>query len=168
MDNLLYRFACNKDVPAIVELLHANSLPYGDIDGHINNFLVANKYDILIGVIGLEVKGDTALLRSFAVSKSERSKGIGLVLLNKIISLSLLNNIKTLYLLTTTAEEYFSNYGFIKVKRETVPEGIKNTKEFKSICPDSAVCMMRKIENGVHTFTKDILRLREDVPGSNM
>jgi len=168
MDNLIYRFASQKDIPAIVELLHASSLPYGDIDRHIKNFLVAIRDDFLIGVIGLEIIGESALLRSFAVNKSEQSKGIGLVLLNKLISLALLNNIKTLYLLTTTAEEYFLNYGFIKIRRESVPEGIKYTKEFSSICPDSAVCMMRKIEKGVYAFTKDILRLKEDVPGSKM
>jgi N-acetylglutamate synthase-like GNAT family acetyltransferase len=168
MDNLIYRFASQKDIPAIVELLHSSSLPYGDIDRHIKNFLVAIRDDILIGVIGLEITGESALLRSFAVNKSEQSKGIGLVLLNKLISLALLNNIKTLYLLTTTAEDYFSNYGFIKIRRETVPEVISNTKEFSSICPSSAVCMMKKIETGVHAFSKDILRLKEDVPGSKM
>jgi len=168
MDNLLYRFACQKDIPSIVELLHADNLPYGDVDLHIKNFLVAYRDDILIGVIGLEITGDFALLRSFVVTKSERSKGIGLMLLNKLFSLALLNNIKVLYLLTTTAEDYFLNYGFIRVRRETVPAEIKYTKEFSSICPSSAICMMKKIESGVHAFTKDILRLKEDVPGSKM
>lgn len=168
MDNLLYRFACQKDIPSIVELLHAGNLPYGDVDLHIKNFLVAYRDDILIGVIGLEITGDFALLRSFAVTKPERSKGIGLMLLNKLFSLAFLNNIKMLYLLTTTAEDYFLNYGFIKIRRETVPEEIKNTKEFSSICPSSAICMMRKIESGVYAFSKDILRLNEDVPGSKM
>jgi amino-acid N-acetyltransferase len=155
MDDLQYRYAGQKDIPAIVELLHANNLPYGDISKHINNFLIAERNDRLTGVIGLEITGETALLRSLAVSKTERSKGIGLVLINKLFSLALLSNIKTLYLLTTTAEEYFLKHGFIKIKREAVPEGIKNTKEFSSICPDSAVCMMKKVKIGVHTDTID-------------
>jgi amino-acid N-acetyltransferase len=168
MEGLHYRFAKKSDIPKISELLSANSLPFGDIDNHITNFLVVEEQDQLIGVVGLETIGNTALLRSLAVVRAERSKGIGLALIDRIKSYSLLNKIGELYLLTTTAEEYFEKRGFKKIDRDAIPEGIRNTKEFRSICPSTAVCMMQEIRKHVQVYTKDILRLKEDVPGAKM
>ena len=52
--------------------------------------------------------------------------------------------IRTLYLLTLTAEVYFSAKSFETVERSVVPHGIRDTAEFRDLCPESAVCM-RKI-----------------------
>ena len=54
-------------------------------------------------------------------------------------------SIDDLYLLTTTAEKYFLKFGFNKIEKISAPELIKQTEEFKSICPESAVFMHKHI-----------------------
>jgi amino-acid N-acetyltransferase len=51
--------------------------------------------------------------------------------------------IHALYLLTTTAEQYFPSFGFHPVERADVPEDVRETTEFASACPASAVVMRR-------------------------
>jgi amino-acid N-acetyltransferase len=48
---------------------------------------------------------------------------------------------KALYLLTTTAERYFPSFGFVKTTRESVPDEIKTSVEFREACPASATVM---------------------------
>jgi amino-acid N-acetyltransferase len=46
-----------------------------------------------------------------------------------------------LYLLTTTAVDFFVGQGYRRIARDAVPAPIQATEEFRSICPDSAVCL---------------------------
>jgi amino-acid N-acetyltransferase len=50
---------------------------------------------------------------------------------------------RALYLLTTTAENYFPAFGFTAIPRDSVPDEIQTTSEFKDICPSSAIVMRR-------------------------
>ena len=47
--------------------------------------------------------------------------------------------------MTSTAESFFIKVGFMRVERETVPASVKQSVEFKSACPVSAVCMMKEL-----------------------
>jgi amino-acid N-acetyltransferase len=53
-----------------------------------------------------------------------------------------------MYLLTTTAEGFFARRSYEKVDRDAVPGVIKETAEFQSLCPASAVCMVRHLGPG--------------------
>jgi amino-acid N-acetyltransferase len=53
--------------------------------------------------------------------------------------------VKKLYLLTQTAENYAARSGFRKIERDSVPESIQATAEFQSLCPKTAVFMMKSI-----------------------
>jgi amino-acid N-acetyltransferase len=128
-------------IDGVKRLLKNSDLPYKDIDGHFANFIIAITKGEMTGVIGMEDYGNIALLRSFAVEKEHRSNGVGKLLLQRLFSISKQKGIKELYLLTTTADGYFSKFGFKKVDREQLPEKIKSTAEFKSLCPVSSVCM---------------------------
>ena len=44
------------------------------------------------------------------------------------------------YLLTTTAPEYFARLGFERVAREGVPTTLQQSSEFATVCPASAIC----------------------------
>jgi len=166
--NVKITFAELKDEKYIEQLLSEADLPYNDFANHINDFLLASMDDILIGVIGIEILGEFGLLRSLAISHSKRNQGIGKLLCEKMIAYASLQGIKKLFLLTMTAESFFENLGFKKVVRENVAEEIKNTEEFKNVCPVSAVCMVYKISGKVHYYPKDILKLQEDVKGAKM
>ena len=46
-------------------------------------------------------------------------------------------------LLTETAEKFFRAIGYEVIDRRHVPEEIKQSAEFRSLCPASAVCMTK-------------------------
>ena len=49
------------------------------------------------------------------------------------------------YLLTTTARYYFTRHGFAECARDTVPAAVRDSWEFRSGCPTTAVVMMRPV-----------------------
>jgi N-acetylglutamate synthase-like GNAT family acetyltransferase len=110
-------------------------------------------------VIGLEVINMMGLVGSLAVAPSFRGKGIAKELYSRILAYAHLKGIMKLYLLTLTAEGFFSKLGFNKVDRNNVPAAIQSTEEFRSLCPATAVCMVKNIENEPHYYPKEILRL---------
>jgi len=145
VEDILYRFAEDTDIPMVRRFLSTVNLPYEDIDKHISHCLLAIKKDHLAGMVGIEIAGNTALLRSLAVDEIDRNKHIGSTLFDKIRSYAQLNDVKELYLLTATAAEFFERKEFKRINRDEVPEEIKRTEEFKNICPSTAVCMKREI-----------------------
>jgi len=130
-----------KELLQIETLLKENKLPYEDIVSSKVIFFSKKKEDTIIGCIGIEEFGTDALLRSFAVSDAFKGKAIGKELLTDLLEYLKSKHFKTVHLLTTTAASYFSNYGFVVSTKNTAPESIKNTQEFTSICPDSAIYM---------------------------
>lgn len=137
----------NKDrISDIKELLSSNKLPYSDIENDKIYFIGAfNPEGNMVGTAGLEMNGTEGLLRSLAVNKSYHLKGIGKMLHDAIISHALVLGVKNLYLLTTTAAKYFEKNGWKIIDRSSVPDQTRNTTEFTSICPTTAVCMAYKL-----------------------
>ena len=45
------------------------------------------------------------------------------------------------YLLTTTAEQFFPKWGFVQIPRDDVPAGVQQSVEFQSACPSTAIVM---------------------------
>ena len=128
----------------ITTLLKNNDLPHCDIkDVKLEYFYGYYSDNELEGIVGLEMYEDVALLRSLCVVS--KSSGIGSKLLKHIDEIAKENKIKTLYLLTTTADKYFAKKEFSIIEKKLVPKSIKNTQEFNSICPDSAICMRKDI-----------------------
>jgi amino-acid N-acetyltransferase len=64
----------------------------------------------------------------------------------RILAHAHLQGVGELFLLTNTAEGFFSKIGFHKTIRDSVPESIKTTKEFQSLCPSTTVCMAKRID----------------------
>lgn len=125
-------------------LLEQSDLPTNDLSElDLDHFYACEARGELQGVIGLEVYGADALLRSFAVSAKARGTGYGAALLSKVEEHSSAIGVDNLYLLTNTAEKYFQNKGFKSIPRELAPEPIKSTKEFSSLCPASATLMYK-------------------------
>ena len=53
------------------------------------------------------------------------------------------DDVEQLVLLTETAEKFFRAIGYEVIDRRHVPQGIKQSAEFRSLCPASAVCMSK-------------------------
>ena len=129
-----------KDIEAI---LSAEKLPVDDLPDKLDNFFVATENGTPIGVIGLEIYGSFGLLRSLAVLPESRSKGIAGKLIKKLDDLATALGLQELFMLTETAPEYFLRKGFHKIKREEMPEEVKQSPEFSYVCPASAVVMKK-------------------------
>ena len=139
-------FARPRDETAIKQFLEANDLLHQDIKpADLKHFLMARNSSDLIGLIGLEIQGDCALLRSLAVNRGYRNKGLATLLVEKIENYARSLKICTLYLLTMTAEDFFKKRNFRRTARETAPTGIQNTAEFRGLCPASAAFMTKKL-----------------------
>jgi amino-acid N-acetyltransferase len=136
-------FANTIDETDIKQLLAQSDLPHEDITpAHLSHFLVARENDQLIGVIGVEWLKEVALVRSLAVSTNHRRQGIAGQLVDRIEAQAI-NQVTALYLLTTTAENYFARRGYEIADRATAPATLQTTAEFQSICPATAICMKK-------------------------
>ena len=142
-DAAALRRATPADLGAVEALLTASKLPLDGVAASFGDFVVAESDGALVGVAGLEVCCDNALLRSVAVAPEWRTRGLGRALVTRVISDAEARGIRALYLLTTTAEHYFPSFGFSVVSRDQVPADIAATKEFTGACPASATVMCR-------------------------
>lgn len=139
------RAAAPADLSAIEGLLSASGLPLEGVREALPTFVVAQAGDDLVGVAGLEVCCNNALLRSVAVVDAWRSRGVGRTLVTRVIAEAEARGIHALYLLTTTADRYFPSFGFRQITRDEVPEDVRATAEFRSACPASATVMVRPV-----------------------
>lgn len=129
----------------IIELLEDNDLPFEDIDFSKTLFFVAEYNSSFAGVIGLEVYGGHALLRSLAVNRKLRGKTIGHELVNYLLLFCKKEWIDEVFLLTTSAEGFFESLGFNVIDRDSVPEAIKQASEFRYICPTTSTVMHKYV-----------------------
>jgi amino-acid N-acetyltransferase len=139
------RAARSDDLAAVARLLEASGLPLDGVAEALPDFVVAEANGALVGVAGLEVCCEHALLRSVAVDPAWRSHGVGRALVTRVISDAEARGIDALYLLTTTAERYFPSFGFQRITRDEVPDDVRATAEFQSACPASATVMARAL-----------------------
>ena len=132
---------------AVKQLLSESGLPIEDInEQHLRHFFGCGSDIILEGLVGLELYGDVALLRSLAVSPARRGAGWGSKLVAHAEHHAHEQGVKSLYLLTTTAEPFFLRLGYARLPRDEAPEAIKSTKEFAGICPVSSAFMVKHLK----------------------
>ena len=123
-------------------LLVSNNLPADDCADHADCFYGMFDNDCLVAAGGLETAGQYALLRSVVVHPQYRGRGLARVMSEFLLQQARSQNIAAVYLLTETAAAYFEKLGFSLVARTQVPAEIANTRQFSSLCPDSASCLM--------------------------
>jgi amino-acid N-acetyltransferase len=132
------------DFTAVRDLLSAAHLPIEDLDTAPGLcFWIAEDEDRIVGAIGLEPFGPAALLRSLVVAPSHRGHGLGATLIATLAREARTLFVEVLVLLTETAETFFRRHGFEAIEREYVPDEVKRSAEFQSLCPASAVCMIK-------------------------
>jgi amino-acid N-acetyltransferase len=139
------RPAADADLGAIESLLQASDLPVVGVKEGMCSFLVAEAQGRLIGVVGMETRGNFGLLRSTAVAPEWRGKHVARQLVERIIAEAESRGVRALYLLTTTAERYFPSFGFAVTTRDTVPADIQATDEFREACPATATVMCLRV-----------------------
>lgn len=129
----------------VTELLSANDLPTADVEATDATFYLASVDGERVGIGGIERDGEVGLLRSVVVETAARGRGLGTTLTEALEARAAADGIETLYLLTTTAADFFAGRGYERVAREAVPEPINETTEFSELCPSSATCLRKSL-----------------------
>ena len=128
----------------MVKLLAAAGLPTEDVTTEESVQLwVASANEVSLGVIGLERFGDEGLLRSLAVAPPHRGRGLGHELVEHLERDARSVGVDRLVLLTETAEPFFRALGYEVIDRALVSNGMQQSAEFRSLCPNSAICMRK-------------------------
>jgi N-acetylglutamate synthase-like GNAT family acetyltransferase len=140
------RAATNGDLQRIKSFLRDNGLPDLGVDSWIQNFIIAeDQTGNWVGIVGLELYGESCLLRSVAVDAKSRGRGYGRILVNAALGNARAKGLKRAYLLTDDASEYFERLGFQIVDREDVDASVKASLEFTEACPESATVMWKPV-----------------------
>jgi amino-acid N-acetyltransferase len=129
-----------------VALLESQGLPVSDItDERLEHFFLLGSEGSPTGLVGLELYGADALLRSLVVGESARGNGWGSTLVENAEQYAATKGVRSIYLLTITAEPFFKRLGYERIDRSQAPPMIKETREFASLCPASSVFMMKPL-----------------------
>ncbi|WP_435359800.1 arsenic resistance N-acetyltransferase ArsN2 [Haloarchaeobius sp. DFWS5] len=142
---LTLRIAAAEELSYLESLLDENGLPSADVRSSDGRFYVGYDDEERVGGGGIEVYGTDGLLRSVVVAASKRECGYGTALCDELESTAADTGVETLYLLTTTAEQFFDDRGYERIDRDAAPSSLQETTEFDSLCPSSAVCMRRSL-----------------------
>ena len=134
------------DLTAVRALLEASNLPTADLTAHHASwFLVAVARDVVVGAVAVEPCGSFGLLRSLAVRPEARGRGIARRLVTACEARAEGARLRGLYLLTTNAEPFFRAVGYEELEHWELPESIRDTEEYRSLCPKTATAMMKRL-----------------------
>lgn len=135
-----FRPALPDDVPDMVRLLTAASLPPFPVGDHWDTFWLLEGDGAVVGMIGLEVYGPSALLRSVVVDESLRGKGLGDLLTQKAISEARSRGVRNVYLFTMDRAPFFERYGFAVCTMDDFDQDGRKSSQYQALVerPDIA------------------------------
>lgn len=138
--------AGNPSRGAAVALLESADLPTVDLtDEHMKQFFYCGPPAEPTALVGVELCGSDALLRSLVVRPGHRSQGLAAALVRHVEHFARENGAAAMYLLTTTAGDFFRRCGYVEADRRTAPAGIRATREFAGICPASSAFLFKRL-----------------------
>jgi len=140
-----------EDFAAVHNLLAESESVCDDLTlGHLMGFVVIPAEDgsSLAAVASVETfpHSEDGLLRSVAVASALRGRGVGTALVSAVETRSLALGLRQLWLLTTTAPDFFRQLGYADTQRNHAPLSIRQSGEFLSLCPSTADCMTKAFE----------------------
>lgn len=145
-NTLVLRPASAADWPAIGALLRRAALPLDGAREHLDDYLVGTVAGDIVCAGGLEVYGADALLRSVVVAPQCRGMGHGAALMASLMQLAKERGVAHLFLLTTTAADYFDGFGFAPASNDEVPQAMRRSREFQGACPASATLLAARVD----------------------
>lgn len=141
------RSGTEADAASIRALLQRSELATSDLETSAPQFIVAcGADDAIVGAGALKALGEVALLRSVTVASEHRGRGIGEGIVQELERMAGAGRVRHLVLLTLTAKDFFARQGFREIDRNAVPEAVQFTEEFRFLCPASAICMCKSLE----------------------
>lgn len=137
--------ATAQNFASLKQFLEEVDLPTEDLNEKIDLFYWQSPDGNAVACGGFEQYGEIGLLRSVAIRPGQQKKGTGSIWVSRLMDQASEMGMQDLYLLTTTAEGFFKKMGFENQDRESVPQAIKESEEFSSLCPSTAVLMHKKL-----------------------
>ena len=137
--------ATGADADDVLALMARAHLPTDGLAAHLDAAFVARDGDRIVGSAAIEIYEDGGLLRSVAVDAECRGAGLGGRLTAAAIEHAQRRALPALYLLTTTAEDFFPRFGFERITRDEVPASVQMSIEFRGACPASAIVMRKRL-----------------------
>lgn len=140
------RRGTSADLQNVIELLKSAGLPTADLAdiAHLRLW-VMEAGDSLAGAIALEPYGTDGLVRSLVVAPQFRNRGYGSQLADRLEADAVRDGVQRLILLTETAEAFFRARGYLPVDRSSVSPEVRQSAEFRSLCPASARCLSKSL-----------------------
>ena len=143
------RATTGSDSNAVNALLASSALPTeGVADFLATGYAVAEQTGRLIGVAGIETYEQDGLLRSVAVDAALRGRGLGVALVQDRLHWARARGLRDLYLLTTTAPDFFARLGFTRIERAEAPAHMQSAPEFAVLCAATAITMRLSLSAG--------------------
>ena len=132
----------NSELEGLVDLCQ---LPSDDLYNPALQFFGIKRASKLIAVIGLESYESVALLRSLAVLPDYRGLGLARRLVSFMEVQAAQQGVQELYLLTTTASNFFRALAYQLTERSQAPDCIQQTAQLIGLCPASALLLRKQL-----------------------
>jgi amino-acid N-acetyltransferase len=101
--------------------------------------------DVPVGFGGLEIHGPDALLRSVVILPPLREIGMGRAIVDTLETEAAARQCRAIYLLTTSQADFFARLGYAPCARGEVPDAIRGSEQFASLCPEDAAVMVKRM-----------------------
>jgi amino-acid N-acetyltransferase len=131
------RLGSVEDLPAVIGLLEAASLPTAELGR--TTVWVAEDPDGICGVVGLQQFDGDGLLRSIAVDPSRRGQRIGRQLVEHVLVESARRRLRGVYALAEgDAAAWLARRGFTRIERADAPPALTASALYQHACaPDT-------------------------------
>jgi len=143
------RQASTGDLAAIEAMLREGDLPLDGAAEHLDGFVVALDGDRVVGCAGLEVHGESCVLRSLAVTRAARGRGVVRPLIQAILARAVQRGCRDAWLLTHTIEPMARRHGFARVERDAAPAPVVASGEFRLARCQSAILMRKGLDTSL-------------------
>jgi arsenate reductase (glutaredoxin) len=122
------------DAPELSSALAEAGLPTEDLTDPGRSFFCFEHAGAPVGYAGYELYGEHALLRSIVVLPGMRGRGFGRAIAEGMLERARAAGARQAYLMTTSAEDFFTQAGFSRLERTVAPPAILATRQASTIC----------------------------------
>ncbi|MEO8456793.1 MAG: GNAT family N-acetyltransferase [Chloroflexota bacterium] len=121
------------EVAEISNLITSEGMPAIEVDHWIDGFWVLDDGEKLVACAGVEIYGETAMLRSVMVAAWLRGTGEGIRLINRSLDYAREKGAKRCYLFTMTAQAWFPRFGFAECSLDDFEADAREGWQYKAV-----------------------------------
>jgi len=126
--------------PRLLQLCLLGGLSTSDIENDSVYFVAAEgQVRRACACFGLQIEAVTAVLKKVVVAPSLRGRGLGTFVVDEAMDRARKRGARDVYLLTDSAETFFSRHGFASLERCFAPPMVKESSIFTDLCARATV-----------------------------